>query len=309
MKKTVEKDKNIGSIENLIYSIRSKQVMIDKDLAMIYGIETKVLNQAVKRNFMRFPESFRFQLSDEEYWKCSRSQFVTLNISTSKTNFKRGENLKYKPYAFTEQGVAMLSAVLKSETAIQLSIQIMDAFVKMRKIIQDQSGLYQRLNMVESKQIEADIKFEKIFNALEDKNQIPAKGLFFDGQIFDAYVLVSKIIQSAKSSIILIDNYLDESILIMLNSRNKAVKVELFTSNLNNEFLLALKKYEFQNPSIQVTKLTKSHDRFLIIDEKELYHFGASLKDLGKKWFAFSRLDDLVEEVLYKLKMQKNADC
>jgi hypothetical protein len=234
---------------------------------------------------------------------------VTLNISTSKTNFKRGENLKYKPYAFTEQGVAMLSAVLKSETAIQLSIQIMDAFVKMRKIIQDQSGLYQRLNMVESKQIEADIKFEKIFNALEDKNQIPAKGLFFDGQIFDAYVLVSKIIQSAKSSIILIDNYLDESILIMLNSRNKAVKVELFTSNLNNEFLLALKKYEFQNPSIQVTKLTKSHDRFLIIDEKELYHFGASLKDLGKKWFAFSRLDDLVEEVLYKLKMQKNADC
>jgi phage regulator Rha-like protein len=306
----VEKDKNIISIENLIYSIRSKQVMIDKDLAMIYGIETKVLNQAVKRNFMRFPESFRFQLTDEEYWKCSRSQIVTLNISESASSkYKRGENLKYKPYAFTEQGVAMLSAVLKSETAIQLSIQIMDAFVKMRKIIQDQSGLYQRLNMVETKQIEADIKFEKIFNALEDKNQIPAKGLFFDGQIFDAYILVSKIIKSAKSSIILIDNYMDESILIMLNNRNKAVKVELFTSNLSNEFLLAFKKFELQNPSIQVTKLTKSHDRFLIIDEKELYHFGASLKDLGKKWFAFSRLDDLVEEVLYKLKMQKNIDC
>ncbi len=284
--------------------------MIDKDLAMIYGIETKVLNQAVKRNFMRFPESFRFQLTDEEYWKCSRSQIVTLNISESASpKYKRGENLKYKPYAFTEQGVAMLSAVLKSETAIQLSIQIMDAFVKLRKIIQDQSGLYQRLNMVETKQIEADIKFEKIFNALEDKNQIPAKGLFFDGQIFDAYLLVSKIIQSAKSSIILIDNYLDESILIMLNNRNKAIKVELFTSNLSNEFVLALKKYESQNPSIQVTLLSKSHDRFLIIDEKELYHFGASLKDLGKKWFAFSRLDDLVEEVLYKLKMQKNADC
>jgi hypothetical protein len=294
----VEQDKNITSIENLIYSIRSKQVMIDKDLAMIYGIETKVLNQAVKRNFMRFPESFRFQLTDEEYWKCSRSQFVTLNISElASPKYKRGENLKYKPFAFTEQ------------TAIQLSIQIMDAFVKMRKIIQDQSGLYQRLNMVETKQIEADIKFEKIFNALEDKNQIPAKGLFFDGQIFDAYVLLSKIIQSAKSSIILIDNYLDESILIMLNNRNKAVKVELFTSNLSREFLLALKKYESQNPTIQVTLLSKSHDRFLIIDEKELYHFGASLKDLGKKWFAFSRLDDLVEEVLYKLKMQKNADC
>lgn len=299
----MEKDKNISSIENLIYSIRSKQVMIDKDLAMVYGIETKVLNQAVKRNFMRFPETFRFQLTDEEYWRCSRSQNVTLNISESLTKFKRGENLKYKPYAFTEQGVAMLSAVLKSETAIQLSIQIMDAFVRMRKIIQDQSGIYQRLNLVETKQIEADIKFEKIFNALEDKNQIPAKGLFFDGQIFDAYVLVSKIIQSAKSSIILIDNYLDESILIMLNNRNKDVKVDLFSSNISKEFLLALKKYEAQNPTIQVTKLSNSHDRFMIIDGKELYHFGASLKDLGKKWFAFSRLDDLVDEVLNKLKM------
>ena len=305
----VEKEKPIISIENLIYSIRSKQVMIDKDLAMIYGIETKVLNQAVKRNFMRFPESFRFQLTDEEFWKCSRSQIVTLNISElASPKYKRGENLKYKPYAFTEQGVAMLSAVLKSETAIQLSIQIMDAFVRMRKIIHDQSGLYQRLNMVETKQIEADMKFEKIFNALEDKNQIPAKGLFFDGQIFDAYVLVSKIIQSAKSSIILVDNYLDESILIMLNNRNKAVKVELYSANFSNEFLLALKKYEAQNQTIQITKLAKSHDRFLIIDEKELYHFGASLKDLGKKWFAFSRLDDLVGEVLFKLKSLKNAD-
>jgi len=257
---------------------------------------------------MRFPETFRFQLTDEEYWRCSRSQIVTLNISTSNSNLKRGENLKYRPYAFTEQGVAMLSAVLKSETAIQLSIQIMDAFVRMRKIIQDQSGIYQRLNLVENKQIEADIKFEKIFNALEDKNQIPAKGLFFDGQIFDAYVLVSKIIQSAQTSIIIIDNYLDETVLTMLNKRNKAVKVELFTSNISNEFLLALKKYESQNQSIQVTKLSKSHDRFIIIDGKELFHFGASLKDLGKKWFAFSRLDDLVDEVLYKLKLQKNAD-
>jgi hypothetical protein len=184
----------------------------------------------------------------------------------------------------------------------------MDAFVRMRKIIQDQSGIYQRLNLVENKQIEADIKFEKIFNALEDKNQIPAKGLFFDGQIFDAYVLVSKIIQSAQTSIIIIDNYLDETVLTMLNKRNKAVKVELFTSNISNEFLLALKKYESQNQSIQVTKLSKSHDRFIIIDGKELFHFGASLKDLGKKWFAFSRLDDLVDEVLYKLKLQKNAD-
>ncbi|MFY8019547.1 MAG: ORF6N domain-containing protein [Bacteroidia bacterium] len=304
----MEKDKSFSSIENLIYSIRSKQVMIDKDLAMIYGIETKVLNQAVKRNFMRFPESFRFQLTDEEYWRCSRSQIVTLNISESALKLKRGENLKYKPYAFTEQGVAMLSAVLKSETAIQLSIQIMDAFVKMRKVIQDQSGLYQRLNRVESKQIEADSKFEKIFKALEDKNQIPLKGLFFEGQIFDAYVLLTKIIQSAQSSIILIDNYMDETVLTMLNNKNKAVRVELFTSNISKEFLLAFKKFEAQNPKTQLNKLTKSHDRFMIIDGRELYHFGASLKDLGKKWFAFSRLDDLVEEVLFKLKLQNNAD-
>jgi hypothetical protein len=170
---------------------------------------------------MRFPESFRFQLTDEEYWRCSRSQIVTLNISESATKMKRGENLKYKPYAFTEQGVAMLSAVLKSETAIQLSIQIMDAFVRMRKIIQDQSGIYQRLNLVETKQIEADMQFEKIFNALEDKNQIPAKGLFLDGQIFDAYAFISIIIKDAKKEIILIDNYIDESTLTLLSKKNK----------------------------------------------------------------------------------------
>jgi phage regulator Rha-like protein len=186
-------------IENRIFTIRGVQVMIDRDLAEMYQVETNVLNQAVKRNSERFPEVFRFQLNEEEtkelvansdrfghlgsqnVTSSSRSQFVTLN--------KRGQNIKYFPYAFTEQGVAMLSAVLRSDIAIQVSIQIINAFVEMRKLIANHSVLLQRMENIERKQLETDQKFEQVFKALERKDIIPHQGVFFDGQVFDAYEL------------------------------------------------------------------------------------------------------------------------
>jgi hypothetical protein len=208
-------------IEERIFTLRSKQVMIDKDLAEMYGVETKVLNQAVKRNIRRFPESFRFQITEEELKSLSRSQFVTLNSNLKNEKIERGKNIKYLPFAFTEQGVAMLSAVLKSETAVAVSIQIMEAFVKMRKLVLSNLELIQRLDKVEIKQIETDQKFEQIFKALENKEKQYEKGIFFDGQMFDSYIFVADIIKKAEKSIILIDNYVDETVLMLLTKRKK----------------------------------------------------------------------------------------
>lgn len=290
-------------IENKIFIFRDTQVMIDRDLAEIYQVETRVLNQAVKRNIERFPEAFRFQLTEDEtnelvticdqfrFWKSqnvtSRSQNVTLNKSGS----KRGQNIKYLPYAFTEQGVAMLSAVLRSDVAVKVSIQIINAFVEMRKLIAGHSGLLQRMDGIERKQLETDKKFEKVFKALESKDAIPAQGVFFDGQIFDAYALSSKIIRSAKKSIILIDNYINDDTLTHLSKKAKAVKVVLLTKTITKPLTLDIKKANEQYGNFELKDFTKSHDRFLIIDYTEVYHLGASLKDLGKKWFAFSKMD------------------
>ena len=256
-------------IENRIFTIRGNQVMLDRDLAEMYNVETKVLNQAVKRNIERFPELFRFQLTDSE-----KNELVT--------NCDRFENLKHSsnnPYAFTEQGVAMLSAVLRSDTAIKVSIQIINAFVEMRKLIANHNGLLQRMEGAERKLLETDHKFEQLFRALENKDAIPSQGVFFDGQIFDAYELASRIIRSAKKSIVLIDNYIDENTLTHLAKKGKDVNVVILTKTINQYGNFAAKTF------------TQSHDRFLIIDEKEVYHLGASLKDLGKKWFAFSKLE------------------
>jgi len=267
-------------IENRIFTIRGNQVMMDRDLAEMYNVETKVLNQAVKRNIERFPELFRFQLTDSE-----KNELVT--------NCDRFENLKHssnKPYAFTEQGVAMLSAVLRSETAIKVSIQIINAFVEMRKIMAGQSGLIQRMEGVERKLVETDQKFEQVFKALEG-NTIPTQGVFFDGQIFDAYEFASRIIRSAKKNIVLIDNYIDENTLTHLSKKSKGVNVVILTKSISRQLTLDIKKANEQYPHFQAKIFTKSHDRFLIIDSKEVYHLGASLKDLGKKWFAFSKLE------------------
>jgi hypothetical protein len=268
-------------IESRIFSIRNNQVMIDRDLAEMYQVEVKRLNEQVKRNIERFPESFRFQLTEDE-----KNELVA--------NCDRFETLKHSsnnPYAFTEQGVAMLSAVLRSETAIKVSIQIMGAFVEMRKILSNHSGLLQRMEGFERKQIETDQKFEQVFKALESKDVIPTQGVFFDGQIFDAYELASKIIRSAKESIMLIDNYIDENALTHLAKKGKGVNALLLTKTISKQLKLDLQKANEQYGGFEAKAFGQSHDRFLIIDGKEVYHLGASLKDLGKKWFAFSKME------------------
>jgi len=285
-------------IQNRIYTIRDLQVMLDSDLAELYGVETKIFNQAVKRNADRFPDEFRFQLSENEYISL-RSQIVTLEKG-------RGKHRKYLPYVFTEQGVAMLSAALRSDTAIKMSVQIINAFVKMRKFIVSNGELFQRLEFVEKRQItheiKTDEKFEKIFNAIENKSLTPKQGIFFEGQIFDAYVFVSDLIKTAKNSIVLIDNYIDETVLLLLSKRENNCKVTIYTKAISKKLNLDLKKHNKQYPPIQIKQFKKSHDRFLIIDDKEIYHIGASLKDLGKKWFAFSKFEKGALDILNRLK-------
>ena len=281
----------INKIESRIFTIRGLQVMLDSDIAAIYQVEVKRLNEQVRRNIGRFPKEFRFQLTELEF----KDLILRSQIATSSEHGGR----RYLPYAFTEQGIAMLSAVLHSDIAIKVSIQIMQAFVVMRKILAQNNGIIQRLETVEQKQIETDKKIDKIFNALESKDAIPKCGVFFDGQIFDAYVLANKIIKSAKQSIVLIDSYIDESVLTMLGKKAKNVKVTLLTKDISKQLNLDIAKFNQQYPIMEIKNFNLSHDRFLIIDGKEVYHLGASLKDLGRKWFAFSMMEglDLLEKI------------
>ena len=280
-------------IENRIFTIRGVQVMVDRDLADLYQVDTKVLNQAVKRNINRFPEEFRFQLSYKE-----KIELVT--------NCDRLENLKhssYNPHVFTEQGVAMISAVLKNEVAVNISIQIMKAFVAMRNFLLNNASVFQRLDQVELRQLKTDEKLDQIFKALEAGKPEPTQGIFFDGQIFDAYAFASELIKKAKTEIILIDNYIDESTLTHLSKKVKNVKVLLLTKNISKTLALDVKKANEQFGNFEAKELKTSHDRFLMIDQKELYHLGASLKDLGKKWFAFSKLEgNILEMMLVQIK-------
>ena len=278
-------------IENRIFTIRGKQVMFDRDLAEMYQVEVKRLNEQVKRNIDRFPETFRFQLNSQE-----KDELVA--------NCDRFESLKHStvnPYAFTEQGVAMLSAVLRSEIAVKVSIQIMNAFVELRKLVGQETLQHLRLSSIENKLIEHDQKFNKLFSALEN-SELPQRGVYFDGQVYDAYQFVSDVIKNAQSSIILIDNYIDDSVLTLLSKRKKNVTATIYTASISKQLRLDLEKHNAQYPEVKAELFKQSHDRFLIIDEKELYHIGASLKDLGKKWFAFSRMDSLCKDVLSKIK-------
>ncbi len=293
---------NTITIQNQIYTIRGLQVMFDADLAPLYGVETKVLNQAVKRNIERFPNSFRFQLSENEYKESSRSQFVTLNKDIKGHKVKRGENIKYLPYVFTEQGVSMLSAVLRSQTAVQTSIRIINAFVDMRKFILNNAQLFQRIETVEQKQLATDKRIDQILDALESGDTKPKQGIFYDGQIFDAYLFVSELIKSANHSLVLIDNYVDESVLTLFSKRNTNVQVTIYTSKLTKQLKLDIEKHNAQYSPINIKEFNQSHDRFLIVDNSDVYHFGASLKDLGKKWFAFSKFEKGAVEMLGKLK-------
>ena len=299
------------TIQNKIYTIRGVQVMLDEDLAVLYNVETKVFNQAVKRNIERFPEKFRFQLSESEYENL-RSQFVTSSLDNSLRSqivtleSQRGKHRKYLPYVFTEQGVSMLSAVLRSQTAIEVSIKIIDTFVNMRKFLSQNASLFTRIESIEKRQISYEIKndtkVDAILDAIEEKGTPQKQHIFYDGQIFDAYLFVSDIIKSAKSSIKLIDNYIDESTLVLFTKRDQKVDMKIYTKTISKQLELDLEKYNAQYPKIEVEKFDLSHDRFLIIDEKEIYHFGASLKDLGKKWFAVSKMDINSFELLGKLK-------
>jgi hypothetical protein len=280
-------------IQYRIFTIRGLQVIVDRDLAALYGVETKVLNQAVKRNLNRFPSTFRFQLTNNE-------------VLELVTNCDRFENLKHSsvlPFAFTEQGVAMVSAILKSDIAVQVSIQIMETFVQLRQMITSNMGLIQRLDALERKQIVSDNKFDQLFEALESGNLKPSKGIFYDGQIFDAYEFVCEIIRRANSSIIIIDNYMDESVLKLLTKRKEGVKVQLLMKKISPSFELDIQKYNAQYPTIEAHSFIDSHDRFILIDQIELYHIGASLKDLGKKWFAFSRMPTFANSVFEKIKL------
>lgn len=280
-------------IENRIFYFRGTQVMLDSDLATIYQVETRVLNQAVNRNIERFPELFRFQLTEVEFenWKSQIVMSENHNLKSQNVISSVHGGRRTLPYVFTEQGVAMLSAVLRSDVAVKVSIQIINAFVEMRKFIANHYGLLQRMEGIERKQIETDQKFEQVFKALESKNAIPNQGVFFDGQVFDAYELASKIIRSAKNSIVLIDNYIDESTLTHLSKKTKAVKVLLLTKTVSNQLTLDVKKANEQYGNFEIRVFASSHDRFIIIDNSDVYHLGASLKDLGKKWFAFSKMD------------------
>jgi len=286
-------------IQNQIFSLRGVQVMLDKDLALLYQTETKFINRAVKRNPMRFPDAFAFQLNHKE-WEVLRFQIGTLNDKTA-----RGQHRKYLPWVFTEQGVSMLSAVLNTERAIGTSIQIMQVFVAMRNFLLNNASIFQRLDQAELKQLKTDEKLEQIFKALEAGKPEPSQGIFFDGQIFDAYTFASSLIKKAKKEIILIDNYLDESTITHLAKKTKKVNVLLLTKNISKTLALDIKKANEQFAHFEVKQLTTSHDRFLIIDRKELYHLGASLKDLGKKWFAFSKLDgNILEMMLDQIKKE-----
>ena len=283
-----------NGIQSRIHTLRGLQVMIDSDLADLYGVEVKRLNEQVKRNAERFPEEFCFRISEEERQNL-KSKFATSSWGGRRT----------KPYAFTEQGVAMLSGVLKSEAAVRTSIQIINAFVAMRRFIAANAQVFHRLDAVERKQIEykaeTDHKFEQIFNAIEERSIKPKQGIFFDGQIFDAYQFVSDLVRSAEKSIVLIDNYIDDTVLTHLTKRKQKVKATILTKSVSKQLALDVKKFNDQYPAIEIKEFNNSHDRFLIIDNKAVYHFGASLKDLGKKWFAFSKMDIGSVEMLKKL--------
>lgn len=287
-------------IEDKILVIRGQQVMIDRDLAELYGVETKVLNQAVKRNIERFPERFMFQLTKDEMLlleSCSRSQIVTLNEKRG-----RGSNIKYLPYVFTEQGVAMLASVLKSDAAIQTSIMIMDAFVALRRFLQSNFQVFAEIDSIKRHQLESDKRIDELFYKMDRYKIEDRQGIFFQGQIFDAYAKFEAFIQSAEHEIVLIDNYIDLSVLERLSKKRKNVKITIYTDPKTKLSEQDIQKFNEQYPQLTLTHSTKVHDRFLIIDNKTLYHIGASLKDLGKKCFAFEVLDSAwIKEILKNL--------
>jgi hypothetical protein len=296
-----------GEVRNLIYSIRNQQVMLDSDLAMLYQVETKVLNQAVKRNILRFPEIFRFQLTKDEYENL-KSQIVTSSLKDDSTEHGGRRKL---PYVFTEQGIAMLSAVLKSEIAIAVSIRIMESFVEMRKYMANTALIHQRLDTIELRQItcqkETDERFDKVFDYIAAHEESEQR-VFFDGQIYDAFSLIVSLIKKANSELILIDNYVDIDTLNLLTKKNKNVKVTIYTLQNTNLTNTDVTNFNKQYPKLTLQYTKTFHDRFLIIDNKYAYHIGASIKDAGKRCFAINLIQEMgiINGILQQLNIKNN---
>ena len=285
------------TIQDKIHTIRGVQVMIDRDLAFLYEVETKALNQAVKRNESRFPDDFRFQLDDNE-----KDELVT--------NCDRFKTLKHStvnPYAFTEHGVSMLASVLKSDIATKASLNIIRTFINMRNFLQNNASLFTRMETIEKRQvsyeIKTDSKIDLVLNALEDKNKTPTQGIFYNGQIYDAYAFVNDLLKLAKKDVTLIDNYIDDTI-FTLCCKYPNINFKIYTHAINKQLKLDYEKYKKQYKNVDLQETKNFHDRFLVIDSGEIYHLGASLKDLGNKIFAFSKLNVDINsfEFLEKLK-------
>lgn len=286
-------------IESKILTIRGVQVMLDRDIAELYGIPTGRLNEQVKRNIERFPEHFRFQLNtlerDEVIANCDNLQDLKFNPSL--------------PYCFTEQGVAMLSAVLHTPVAVRVSIQIMEAFVEMRHTLVANDQIVRRLETIEHHQLslaqhqeETDNRIEEVFQRLDAGQVKPQQGIFFDGQVYDAYQLVSNLIRKAKKRLVLIDNYIDDTVLTMLDKRESGVKATIYTKYIDKQLRLDIARHNSQYAKIDVLTFKKAHDRFLIVDN-EVYHIGASIKDLGQRWCTFTIMRDFTaKDLLTKIK-------
>jgi len=281
----------VQPINNKIFIVRGVAVMLDRHLAEFYQTETRILKQAVKRNIERFPDDFMFELNHEDIQSLVSQSVIPNSISFGGA----------KPFVFTEQGVSMLSAVIKTHMAVEVSLKIMRAFVEVKKLALNYYKTNERLNNLETKQIETDNKINHLFEAIDEKDITLKQGIFYDGQIFDAYVFAADLIKSANKSIVLIDNYIDESVLQLFTKRKPNVHVTVFTKKITKILEQDLEKHNTQYPKVEINKFSKAHDRFLIIDGKHLYHLGASLKDLGKKWFAFSKMELDVNEILRKL--------
>ena len=289
----IQNDESNAEIENLIYTIRGRHVMLDSDVAMLYHYTTKNINKAVKRNIDRFPEEFCFQLTENEF------QTLRFQFGTSKQNEEFRGGRRYLPYVFTEQGIAMLAGVLKNDIAVKISISIIKSFIEMRKFLAANGQLFERLTNVEYKLLEHDKKFDKVFDQLQNEENIKQK-IFFEGQIYDAYSLIIDIIKKANKKILIIDNYIDDSVLKMLTKKNTNVEVVILTSEKSNIEKIDIQKFNKEYHILKVAKTNKFHDRFIVIDNKEMYHLGASIKDLGKKCFGINKIEDMdiIEKVI-----------
>lgn len=270
----------VAEIQRCIITVRNVQVMVDRDLAMLYGVEVKQLNRQVKRNIERFPSDFMFQLTRED---CSRCQIGTLNEG-------RGSNVKYLPYAFTENGIAMLSGVLKSPTAIDVNIRIMRAFTAMRRFVFDHAGLVQRVGAIEMKQLETDKRIDTVFDALDRGNLLP-NGILPSGTEFDSLRYVSRLIEGAKSEILIIDPYSDATTLDVLAKKQPGVTVRLYCKDRGQPTLTEIAKFNCQYKDLTVTYTDDFHDRFLIIDNAELHNLGSSINSLGRRVTTFTTRD------------------